>query len=264
MFFNALQHLSLLSSQKSSQKLMLKALRKSCGRTQQPLKLVGLVFVMAAILAGCQVQLPEVEQQSLQLLVDIGQKPSANTVYSEGTTSETIAKVRPEQPQQPSTIKTSRAQQSPTPPQEQVKVLATTVVLIGALVHPLGATNPQFITLDGNGYELIANHTRFDIYSVRKDVPYMMVKLQVVGSHDKVLTAELLEVVAEGKVVRASLERDKHKGRAQFKSKNRLYLIAENRSGKNLSKYVDQDSYLFVEEVGQEQGGIRVIIYDIY
>lgn len=231
----------------------------------KPWKVIGVSLLLAAFLTGCEVQLPTSEEESLKVIIGINQKvsnksndvapPPVQTKKDSGrmqtTDNRIIEKAQTPPPvQQQPTAESARLAQS------------TPVMIIGALVHPVGASNPQLITVEGTSYELVTNHTKYDIYTIRKEVSYIMAKVQVVSSKDKLLKAELLEVVTEGKVIQASV--GKSKGKHNFKNKNKNYVVTENRSGKDLDKYMGQNNYFFVHEVGEDHGSMKVIIYEIY
>lgn len=253
-------------------------------------KVMGLSLILTAFLTGCTIQLPPSEQESLQVLVEVGKhlnngqnkgtvtvsSASTNTnssntndldMYPNGGSGTITAWMPPGQAKkmekQDNDNDKDKDDEGKGNSRKVEKAQTASVQIIGALVHPVGLRYPQIVTADGITYNVVLNHTSYDIYTVRKEVPYLMVKVAITGQSDlKVYSADLVEVVAQGKFIPASMS--KHKNSHNFKFKNKNYTVIDNRSGKDLDKFIGKDSYYFVQEVGEDHGSVKVIIYAVY
>lgn len=252
-------------------------------------KVMGLSLILTALLTGCTIQLPTSERESLQVLVDVGKH--MNNGQTKGTVTVTnnadddlgmypnagsgtatawvppgqAKKMQPGADEAKITLDNEDSWKNGEGKGNVRKIekVQPPVQIVGALVHPVGLRYPQIVTADGITYNVVLNHTSYDIYTVRKEVPYLLVKVTVTGQSDvKVYSADLVEVVAQGKFIQTSMNKNKHGHNFKFKNKN--YTVIDNRSGKDLNKYVGKNNYYFVQEIGEEHGSMKVVIYAVY
>lgn len=224
-------------------------------------KVLGISVLLGISLTGCQVELPPAEQESLQTIFEMTKG---------GGTS------RP----------------SETPPGHEQRVEVTSVpkqtaqtshiTVVGALVHPKNA-QPQILCADGRSYEIVKNRTSYDIWSIREDVPYLMVKLVITGSKNgNVQYAELQQVVTEGIVIPGKMEKQKGKfkvkhknygksnGKGNGKAKGHQkwedleYIVVDNKANVNLEYYQGKDAFFFVKVVATQNGLAQVVLYAVY
>lgn len=227
-------------------------------------KVLGISLLLGVTLTGCQVELPPAEQESLKNIVEITRKAGPATAPSPSQTPPGHEK---------------RIEVASTPTQT---AQTTSVTVVGALVHPKNA-QPQILTADGRAYEIVKNRTPYDIWSVREDVPYLMVKLTITGSKDNTVQyAELQQVVTEGMVIPGKAE--KHNGKFKVKHKNfgkgngkgngkakghskwedYEYVVIENKTTVNLDSYYGKDAYFFVKVVATKGSIAQVVLYAVY
>jgi hypothetical protein len=229
-------------------------------------KVLGISLLLGVTLTGCQVDLPAAERESLKTIVEITRKAGPTQAPSETPPGHE-----------------KRVDVASTPKQASQ---TTSVTVIGALVHPKNA-RPQILCADGRSYEIVKNQTPYDIWKIREDVPYLMVKLTVTGAKDSsVQYAELQQVVTEGIVIPGKVE--KHKGKFKVKHKNHgkgnekgnekgngkakghskwedyEYVVVDNQANVNLEVYKGKDAFFFVKVVATKEGIAEVVLYAVY
>lgn len=217
--------------------------------------------MLGVTLTGCQIELPPAEQESLKNIVEITRKAGPAQAPSE---------TPPGHQKRLETV----------PPPAKPAAQTTSVTIVGALVHPKNA-RPQIYCADGRAYEIVRNHTSYDIWSIRPEVSYLMVKLTVTGAMDQTVQyAELQQVVTEGIVIPGTVE--KHKGKFKLKHKNYSkgknngkakghskwedyeYVVVENKTNISLEAYQGKDAAFFVKVIAANKGIAQVVVYAVY